>query len=255
MSKRPPRPFSVKGGASITLVLEFVTSAKPNTTTNGLGSKSASGHFPGGLSNSIVSLQNNSYLELLSVSGSTSITKGDASEIADFLKRHEGAMFLGINVSSAKAAADYLKAHNFDVTGPDRCVRGHRQFCLSEAMLLSAFDRSREDSFMFSFLTHPRNFVTAIALIVGGITCGSVVAQQSAGSRATEEGVKPKVKRGHAPTIGPYHLNMNTGDASKLVELTPDEKKALNPVVEFKGERIYNAPLSSKLAVRPDSPL
>jgi hypothetical protein len=109
-------------------------------------------------------------------------------------------------------------------------------------MLLSAFDRSREDSFMFSFLTHPRNFVTAMALIVGGITYGSVVAQQSAGSRATEEGVKPKVKRGHAPTIGPYHLNMNTGDASKLVELTPDEKKALNPVVEFKGERIYNAP-------------
>jgi hypothetical protein len=77
------------------------------------------GHFPGGLSNSIVVLQNNSYLEMLAVSGNTPITKGDASEIADFVKKHEGAMFLGINVSSAKAAADYLKAHNFDVTGPD----------------------------------------------------------------------------------------------------------------------------------------
>ena len=77
------------------------------------------GHFPGGLSNSIVDLQNNSYLELLSVSANTSIKQGDASEIADFLNRHEGAMFLGINVASAKAAADYLKDHNFDVTGPD----------------------------------------------------------------------------------------------------------------------------------------
>jgi len=28
-------------------------------------------------------------------------------------------MFLGVNVSSAKAAADYLKAHNFDVNGPN----------------------------------------------------------------------------------------------------------------------------------------
>jgi catechol 2,3-dioxygenase-like lactoylglutathione lyase family enzyme len=80
---------------------------------------SKGGHFPGGVSNCSVSLQNNSYLELLAVSGNTPIIKGDASEIADFVKKHEGAMFLGINVSSAKAAADYLKAHNFDVTGPD----------------------------------------------------------------------------------------------------------------------------------------
>src|SRR5208337_2228730 len=80
---------------------------------------SKGGHFPGGLSNCTVSFQNNSYLELLSVSGSTSLTQGDASEITDFVKKHEGAMFLGISVSSAKAAADYLKAHNFDVNGPD----------------------------------------------------------------------------------------------------------------------------------------
>jgi catechol 2,3-dioxygenase-like lactoylglutathione lyase family enzyme len=76
------------------------------------------GHFPGGLSNSIVALQNNSYLELLAVSGNISITKGDASEIGDFIKKHEGAVFLGIDVSSAKSAADYLKARNFDVHGP-----------------------------------------------------------------------------------------------------------------------------------------
>jgi len=39
--------------------------------------------------------------------------------IADFLKKHDGAMFLGIEVSSAKAAADYLKARNFDATDPE----------------------------------------------------------------------------------------------------------------------------------------
>ena len=77
------------------------------------------GHFPGGISNSIVSLQNKSYLELLSVSGKTPVTQGAASYIADFVKKHEGAMFLGINVSSARAAADYLKARNFDVNGPN----------------------------------------------------------------------------------------------------------------------------------------
>jgi len=77
------------------------------------------GHFPGGLFNCTVSLQNNSYLELLSLSGGTPAAHSDASEVADFVKKHEGAMYLGINVSSAKAAAAYLKAHNFDVRGPD----------------------------------------------------------------------------------------------------------------------------------------
>ena len=80
---------------------------------------SKGGHFPGGLSNCSVSLQNNSYLELLAVSGGSPSAHSDASDVAEFVTKHEGAMFLGIDVSSAKAAADYLKAHNFDVTGPD----------------------------------------------------------------------------------------------------------------------------------------
>lgn len=50
---------------------------------------------------------------MLAVSGEPPITKGDASEIGDFGKKREGAMFLGINVTSAEAAADYLKTHNF----------------------------------------------------------------------------------------------------------------------------------------------
>jgi catechol 2,3-dioxygenase-like lactoylglutathione lyase family enzyme len=83
----------------------------------GLGFKiSKGGHFPGGLSNCIVRFQNNSYLELLSVTGTK---PGDAADIAEFVKKHEGAMFLGINVSSAKAAADYLKTHNFDAADPE----------------------------------------------------------------------------------------------------------------------------------------
>jgi catechol 2,3-dioxygenase-like lactoylglutathione lyase family enzyme len=85
-----------------------------------LGFKVGKGsHLPGGAFNSIVPFQKNSHFELLSISESTSIKKGIAAIIADFLKKHDGAMFLGIDVSSAKAAADYLKARNFDVHGPN----------------------------------------------------------------------------------------------------------------------------------------
>lgn len=99
---------------------------------------------------------------------------------------------------------------------------------------------------MFSSLVHSRNLVAAIALIIGGIAYGSVAAQRDGGAAGTtEERGQPKVRRGHAPTIGPYRLDMNTGDVSKLVELTPDEKRALNPGFEFKGERIYHAPPAS----------
>jgi len=91
--------------------------AKAQHEYEGLGFKvSKGGHFPGGLSNCIVRFQNNSYLELLSVSGAQ---LGGASDIAEFAKKHEGAMFLGINVSSAKAAGDYLKNHNFDAADPE----------------------------------------------------------------------------------------------------------------------------------------
>ncbi len=73
------------------------------------------GHFPGGVSNALVFFDDRSYLELLTVAPNH--TK-DNDDIADFAKKHEGAMFLGLNVSSAKAAADYLRARNFDVSGP-----------------------------------------------------------------------------------------------------------------------------------------
>ena len=82
---------------------------------------SEGGHFPGRLFNSIINLENKTYLELLSVKEpeGNPASQGDAAEIADFVKKHEGAMFLGLNVSSAKVAASYLKTQNFDVEGPD----------------------------------------------------------------------------------------------------------------------------------------
>jgi catechol 2,3-dioxygenase-like lactoylglutathione lyase family enzyme len=82
---------------------------------------SEGGHFPGGLFNSVINFQNKTYLELVSVKelqGNTG-SQGDAVGIADFVKKHEGAMFLGLNVSSAKVAASYLKTQNFDIEGPD----------------------------------------------------------------------------------------------------------------------------------------
>jgi catechol 2,3-dioxygenase-like lactoylglutathione lyase family enzyme len=75
------------------------------------------GHFPGGLFNSFVNFENTTYLELLSVKEAQN-HEGFAAEVADFVKKHEGAMFLGLNVSSAEAAASFLKTRNFDIAGP-----------------------------------------------------------------------------------------------------------------------------------------
>src|SRR5260370_31841032 len=93
---------------------------------------------------------------------------------------------------------------------------------------------------MFSSLAH-WNLVAA--LVLGSIMYGVVAFQRSVGATgATEERDQSKVRRGRAPTIGPYRLDMNAGEASKLAELTQSERKALNLAVEFKGERIYHAP-------------
>jgi Glyoxalase-like domain len=76
------------------------------------------GHFPGGLFNGAINFSNQSYLELLSVKKIEG-TEGIGAGVAECLKAHEGAMFLGLNVSSAKISADYLRSQNFDVSGPD----------------------------------------------------------------------------------------------------------------------------------------
>jgi len=73
------------------------------------------GHFPGGASNAIIDLDDHFYLELITAPDDA---KGDDATIIQFAKAHEGAMYFGLNVSSAKDTADGLKAHNFDVQGP-----------------------------------------------------------------------------------------------------------------------------------------
>lgn len=81
---------------------------------------SQGGHFPGGVFNSAIRFENKTYLELLSVKAPPgNALQADTAYIAEFAKKHEGAMFLGLNVSSANAAASYLKTQNFDVEGPD----------------------------------------------------------------------------------------------------------------------------------------
>jgi len=118
--------------------------AKAQRDYEQLGFKiSQGGHFPGGVFNSIINFENRTYLELLSVKEAQD-TKGYAGEIADFVKKHEGAVFLGLNVSSAKDAASYLKIQNFDVEGPDpgsRMKEGETKPPLPQWYLVTTADK------------------------------------------------------------------------------------------------------------------
>lgn len=78
----------------------------------------AGGHFPGGVHNSLIFLENHEYLELIAVDNSEP-KDSDSNDVLNFLKQGDGAMFLGLRVSSAKRAYEELVAHNFDVTNPD----------------------------------------------------------------------------------------------------------------------------------------
>ena len=78
----------------------------------------AGGHFPGGLHNNVIFFDNKGYLELLAVDN-TQPKSGDAAEVADFLKKGEGAMFLGLQVTSAQRLFELLKARDFDVSNPN----------------------------------------------------------------------------------------------------------------------------------------
>jgi catechol 2,3-dioxygenase-like lactoylglutathione lyase family enzyme len=72
--------------------------------------------YPDGVVSSCIFFENNTYLELISVAEPPSGTalSDQAKDYAGFAEQHEGAMFLGLATSSAKNAADYLKAHNFE---------------------------------------------------------------------------------------------------------------------------------------------
>jgi hypothetical protein len=72
------------------------------------------GSFPGGIRNSAVLFGTN-YLELLSVDPWQAAAN---KTLAEFLEQREGAHALALNASSAQQTADFLRARNFDVTGP-----------------------------------------------------------------------------------------------------------------------------------------
>jgi hypothetical protein len=88
--------------------------------------------------------------------------------------------------------------------------------------------------------THRYNLSVGGLVLVQAVLIGAAKRKRRMTGTTQERG-GPKIRKGHAPTIGPYHLDMNLADLSKLVELTPVEKRALNIAVEFKNERIYHA--------------
>jgi hypothetical protein len=70
------------------------------------------GRFPDGVRNQIIWLSNYQYLELLT--SSENATDDDGREVYDFAKKHEGAMFFGIETSSAEQSAAFLRKQGFD---------------------------------------------------------------------------------------------------------------------------------------------
>jgi len=78
-----------------------------------------------------------------------------------------------------------------------------------------------------------------VALVVGGFAYRSASVKRDT---VPAQGDQHKVRRGHAPAIGVYRLDMQTPDERKLVELSQDERDALKAAIQFKGERIYHAP-------------
>jgi len=80
-----------------------------------------------GILSSCIFFENNTYLELISFARQPTgdSLSGQAKAYADFAEKHEGAMFLGLAMSSAKNAADYLKARNFEASlfGDERAMK------------------------------------------------------------------------------------------------------------------------------------
>jgi catechol 2,3-dioxygenase-like lactoylglutathione lyase family enzyme len=74
------------------------------------------GRFPGALSNALCYFSDWFYLEFLAVA--PNYTK-DSADVANFARKHEGAMFLGLHTSSAKDTVEHLRARGFDIAGPD----------------------------------------------------------------------------------------------------------------------------------------
>lgn len=76
------------------------------------------GKHPGGTANAGIDLKDNhQYIELISVYDRQKAAAHDA-DLVHFLDHHEGALFLGLDTSSAGSAARYLRAQGLHVDGP-----------------------------------------------------------------------------------------------------------------------------------------
>jgi hypothetical protein len=94
---------------------------------------------------------------------------------------------------------------------------------------------------MLGAITQARKFVPAVVLLLMGIAYGSVAGARAA-SKDVDQSVNSTIRRGRAPAVGPYKIDMKTSEISRLVELTQAEKAALGAAVEFRNEHIYHAP-------------
>ena len=106
-------PFAAAAVDHVGIVVRDMPRAQQDFTSLGFRVHPG-GQFPDGTFNTIISLADGSYLELLSYAPS-----GQANEIAEFARQHEGAMFAGLRVASAQALSDLLQARGFDASPPD----------------------------------------------------------------------------------------------------------------------------------------
>ena len=74
---------------------------------------SAVGKHPGGTENCVAGFRNKGYLELLGV-----YDPNKEEDLTKFLERNEGAVALGLAVSSAENTASFLRSKGFEVDGP-----------------------------------------------------------------------------------------------------------------------------------------
>jgi catechol 2,3-dioxygenase-like lactoylglutathione lyase family enzyme len=76
------------------------------------------GKHPGGTANAGIHFKKKTYLELISVYDRERAAKGPGN-LVPFLDKHEGTLFVGLEVESAERAAAYLRGRGFEIGGPE----------------------------------------------------------------------------------------------------------------------------------------
>lgn len=77
------------------------------------------GTFSNGFANDVIRFANHTYLELFTVRDREKARKTPpGAATMQFLKKHQGAIMLGLDVSSASDTAAYLRGRGFEVAGP-----------------------------------------------------------------------------------------------------------------------------------------